>query len=364
MSANRLDRLDSWRAICCLGVLWIHCWHLNASLPIVVLGINIVKPFSILGNGVDFFFVISGFCMFYFYINKINKPSFQVYKDFILSRVYRILPAYLFSLVAYTLILKSEWSYLKMIGLVFANMIFIQNFSPALEIWSHFWSIAVEWHFYVIFPIILYLNFNKKLFVKYFIVLTCIITVIGIYLLSVEKNNDLLLPVRFVEFAMGILMAYFYKSKSIQLVNKYFQLLLAFLLLFIGRMLNVDSILNYSNSAIIYSIIKVSGYSIMTAGFALLLYFTIDYGSTTFKFLEWSLLVFIGRISYSFYLWHGIVLYFVYYYFNYFNLSVHIGLVSSWLLQFLVCILITIPIAYLSYYFLEKKFKYSWADSK
>jgi peptidoglycan/LPS O-acetylase OafA/YrhL len=364
MSANRLDRLDSWRAICCLGVLWIHCWHLNASLPIVILGLNIVKPFSILGNGVDFFFVISGFCMYYFYINKINKPSLQVYKDFILSRVYRILPAYLFSLVAYTLILKSEWSYFKMIGLVLANMIFIQNFSPSLEIWSHFWSIAVEWHFYLIFPIILYLNFNKNVFVKYFIVLTSIITLLGIYILSLDKINDLQLPVRFVEFAMGILMAYYYKSKNIQSVNKYFQLIIAFVLLFMGRMLNVDSILNFSNSAILYSIIKVSGYAIMTAGFALLLYLTIDYGSNIFKFLEWKPLVFIGRISYSFYLWHGIVVYYVWYYYTQYNQMLQINLISGWLLQFIISVIITIPIAYLSYYFLEKTIKYKWAESK
>lgn len=364
MSANRLDRLDSWRAICCLGVLWIHCWHLNASLPIFILGFNIVKPFSILGNGVDFFFVISGFCMYYFYINKINKPSLQVYKDFILSRAYRILPAYVVSLVVYTLILNSNWSLVKMIGIILANIIFIQNFSSTLEVWSHFWSIAIEWHFYLIFPIIVYLNFNKLFFVRYFIALTLAISLFGIFILSVYKQNDLQLPVRFVEFAMGILMAYFYKSKNIRNVNKYFQLLSAFLLLFIGRLFNIDSILNYSNSAIIYSIIKVSGYTIMTAGFALLLYLTIDYGSNIFKFLEWKPLVFIGRISYSFYLWHGIVVYYVWYYYTQHNQMLQINLIAGWLMQFIISVMITIPIAYLSYYFLEKKIKYKWAESK
>lgn len=361
MSANRLDRLDAWRSICCLGVLWIHCWHLNASLPLMIFGINIAKPLSIVGNGVDFFFVISGFCMYYFYINKIDKPSFTVYKDFIMTRVYRILPAYAISLVAYTVFLRSDLNLYKMIGLVLANMIFLQNFSPSLEIWSHFWSIAVEWHFYLIFPIILYLNFNRKYFIKYFIVLTLIITLIGIYTLSLNKIYDLQLTVRFVEFAMGILMAYYYKSKPDFAKNRFYKIIVAFVCLIVGRLLNVDSILNYSSSSTYYAFIKVVGYSVMTSGFALLLFLTIDYKSKIFNFLEWKPLVFIGRISYSFYLWHGIVLYYV---FNYFNFCNELGSVTSWLLQFCICIIITIPIAFLSYNFLEKNFKYTWTKSE
>lgn len=166
------------------------------------------------------------------------------------------------------------------------------------------------------------------------------------------------MPVRFVEFSVGILLAYFYKMKQ-NIKFSYLYVTIGIFLLFLGRMLNVDSILNYTNSELIYSITKISGYFLMTSGFAMLLYYSISDNSRSFSFLNWKPLVFIGRISYSFYLWHGLTLSFTWFLFNKLQLNFIFSPVISMLLQFFVSMLFTIAVSYLSYIFIEKRFKYS-----
>ena len=59
----RLVWLDVLRTFCVLGVLWIHTWSKYGNPAVMVGGVDINRPLAILGNGVDFFFVLSGFCM-------------------------------------------------------------------------------------------------------------------------------------------------------------------------------------------------------------------------------------------------------------------------------------------------------------
>ncbi len=361
MLENRLDRLDTWRAICCLGVLWIHCWHLNASDPIVIAGVNFAKLFSIVGNGVDFFFVISGFCIYYFYINKLKIINAKTYSRFIYSRFYRIIPAFFISIVVYAFLFKLDNGIINAVRLVLLNLFMLQNFSVDYEISSHFWSIAVEWHFYFMFPLLLYFRFKSNNIILYLSIITILISIVGVLLLKWDAKYDTQLPVRFVEFSMGIILAYYYRIKgSIEFNYRY--IFLGILLLLMGRLFNTDFALHYFNSEWMYAIIKISGYAIMTAGFAILLYFTIDNKSTIFNFLTWKPLNFIGKISYSFYLWHSVSISIVWYYFHKLNLIYMLSPVLSVITQFLFCVAITIPIAYLSYHFIERKFKYNAKD--
>ncbi len=361
MAGDRLNRLDAWRAFCCIGVLWIHCWHINNSIPITVLGFNIAKPLSIIGNGVDFFYVISGFCMYYFYLNKLKENTFESYKNFILSRWYRIVPAYYFAVVVYIIIARFNYSDVNVLKLLATNFLFVQNFSKDFEVSAHFWSIAVEWQFYLFFPIILYSYFSKNKFVLYFSALTLIVSVLGVFLLTINYNNDLHLPVRFVEFSAGIFMAYYFKLKVYNEKNLYLKILLGLCMLFLGRLFNTDGVLNYWNTNYTYSILKVLGYALMSAGFAVLLFYTIGSKGRWFSFLEWTPIVFIGRISYSFYLWHAVVFYTIWEFSqDYF----HMGALYSLLLQFVLSLVITIPIAYLSYRYIELRFKFQWKNKE
>ncbi len=354
MQADRLIRLDSWRAICCLGVLWIHCWHINNSLPIQMFNFNIAKLLSIFGNGVDFFFVISGFSIYYFKSRVLFDFSFNNYMSFLLNRFIRIAPAFYLALFVYWFFYILNTQNLILSFLV--NFTFNQNFFSEYTISEHFWTIGIEWQFYLILPLLFYFFISTYPIVKSVTIVSIIISSLGLLLLWYNPNLDTQLPVRFTQFFAGILLAHYFKNEDLNSKGSLLLLILGFVVLFIGRLCNTFEILTYINSPIYYSVLKVCGYTLLSMGFALILYNTISNFSNYFKFLTWKPLIYIGKISYSFYLWHGLV---VFYVFNFFSNNFNFNPLTSLILQFLSCIIITIPISHLTYIYIESKIRWS-----
>lgn len=362
MHKERLNKLDAWRAVCCLGVLWIHCWHLNNSIALNFLGFNVFKFLSIFGNGVDFFFVISGFCMYYFYVSKLEKLNFKAYKNFIISRVYRIYPAFIVALIVYLIYLKWDANFFNSLYLFILNILQLQNVSNVYEISSHFWSISLEWQFYLLFPFILYFNFKANSFIKYIIILTIVLVLFGVYTLTVNSQFDYFILARFSEFAVGLIAGYYYKHNTFNIGSRYLSYFIALFALFFGRIIITEQVLNFYNSSTIYALLKVFGYTFMTGGFAFLLYLSLTSIDSKLKILEFKPLVFIGRISYSFYIWHALVVSLIWIWFSEIDLLNQLNVVLSLILQFLISILITTPIAYISYLLFEKNIRYKWEN--
>lgn len=113
--------------------------------------------------GVDVFFVISGFLIT---TTLLKRPvdSVASYSTFIRRRAIRLLPAYVASLLIFTLVallldphskvLKNEyllWTFTASLQSLLGDRVALadQHFSMA-----HFWTLAVEWHFYLVFPIL------------------------------------------------------------------------------------------------------------------------------------------------------------------------------------------------------------------
>lgn len=124
--------------------------------------------------GVDMFFVISGYLITTIILREIERDSFT-FAAFYERRIRRILPA-LFLVCFFSLILS--WillspGQLKGFGQsLVATMMFSSNiyffltndyFAPAVETLPliHTWSLAVEEQFYVIFPVIVLLNYQR-----------------------------------------------------------------------------------------------------------------------------------------------------------------------------------------------------------
>lgn len=353
MQVSRLNRLDSWRAICCLGVLWIHCWHINSSIPINLFGLNVAKLLSIFGNGVDFFFVISGFSIYYFKQKIFTDFNFKNYFSFLINRFVRIAPAFYLALSVYLFLYSSHFS--NLIKVILVNLSFNQTLIPGCIISDHFWTISIEWQFYLLIPIVFYYYISKNI-LKRIIIFSSIMSVLGMLLLIYDVNLDLQLPVRFTEFSAGLLLAYVYRQNKFDGKRSILLLIVGFALLFMGKLFNTHEALNYVNSSIYYSIIKIMGYTLLTLGFAIILFNTISNESVYFKFLTWKPLIYIGEISFSFYLWHGIVCYYVFSVMSNFS---GINPILSLFMQFIICIILTIPISHLSYRYIESKFKWS-----
>lgn len=152
---NRLHGLDSLRAIAIIIVLIYH-------YRVVVSQENIFGFMSQLGwTGVDLFFVLNGYLIGNQILSALAKGRDFSLKNFYIRRFLRTLPNYYFVLTLYfifpTLLAgtatASIWSFLS----------FTQNLDmrPG-QTFTHSWSLCIEEHFYLIFPIIALLIISAK----------------------------------------------------------------------------------------------------------------------------------------------------------------------------------------------------------
>jgi peptidoglycan/LPS O-acetylase OafA/YrhL len=120
--------------------------------------------------GVDLFFVLSGFLITDILLRTVGSPHYL--RNFYMRRVLRIFPLYYLSLIVLLLVLplipdlKSQFSYYSdnqvWLWTYFQNWLFIFKPSGSTEILHHFWSLAVEEQFYLLWPLVILLIRNPK----------------------------------------------------------------------------------------------------------------------------------------------------------------------------------------------------------
>lgn len=116
-------------------------------------------------EGVDLFFVLSGFLISGILIKERNSPRY--YRTFYLRRVFRILPLYCVVLAGYTVAVLWLGTGATRYGRLFENplplwtyWLYLQNFAMAFAgtygaIWmAGSWSLAIEDQFYLTLPVI------------------------------------------------------------------------------------------------------------------------------------------------------------------------------------------------------------------
>ncbi len=126
-----------------------------------------IRRFAPIGErGVDLFFVLSGFLITGILLHSKDKPNY--FRNFIVRRALRIFPLYFLSLVIGLWIIprvfdthvfdmpRAEqfylWTYTSNIRMSWLN---VWCFGP----FDHFWSLAVEEHFYFVWPaVVLFLS--------------------------------------------------------------------------------------------------------------------------------------------------------------------------------------------------------------
>lgn len=163
-SCNKLPTLDGWRAIAISLVLFSHGSESiqNVSNTYVFLNLSIIKTFGLLG--VKLFFGLSGFLITNRLINEEKIYGVISLKFFYIRRSFRILPASILFLIVTGL--------LSLNGIInitlyrwYRTFLFLSNYTTADNSWylGHFWSLAVEEHFYFIWPgFFLFLSCNRK----------------------------------------------------------------------------------------------------------------------------------------------------------------------------------------------------------
>jgi peptidoglycan/LPS O-acetylase OafA/YrhL len=156
--ARHLPQLDGIRGLAVLGVIASHLFPGNANSAI---SRAVAMLFTFGATGVDLFFVLSGFLITGILYDSLRDPHF--FGKFYIRRVLRIFPLYYAVLIFYVavgIVRGVSWH-----GELWSLAFYLQNTSLiAIPIslytgplpLSHFWSLAVEEQFYLVWPLLVY----------------------------------------------------------------------------------------------------------------------------------------------------------------------------------------------------------------
>lgn len=299
--------------------------------------------------GVDVFFVISGYLITLLILNDYQRGSFS-FANFWARRVRRILPA-LITVVLATLGVGSLISYSAEINdmgsqavaslLSFAN---ISYWLSARNYWGqaaenslflHTWSLSVEEQFYLFFPLLLILGlrFMKNGVAVMLLVLSLASVLLFIYGVFYHPAATFyLLPTRAWELGTGAVLAVLICSGRIKLKRRPILAFIALCLILLSCFL-IDDKQNVSPFVVVPVVAT-----------AFILASAVPGRNMVAQGLSAAPMVYIGRISYSLYLWHWPVLLFSR------QLAVDKGLVIHplWIMALIV------GLSAMSYHWIEK----------
>jgi peptidoglycan/LPS O-acetylase OafA/YrhL len=157
----RFEALDGLRAI---AIAWVLLWHFTPGRdPNQGISAIVFKLATLGWTGVDLFFVLSGFLITGILLRaKLNNQPFAY---FIICRILRIVPLYTLALLLLFFIIPIVLAPYPIPGaieqlrywLFFANYKF--NIAPPLGGLfrvDHFWSLAIEMQFYLVWPLVIF----------------------------------------------------------------------------------------------------------------------------------------------------------------------------------------------------------------
>jgi peptidoglycan/LPS O-acetylase OafA/YrhL len=226
---SHVEGIDGLRG---LAALWIACFHIftGAGMPEFRpwRQINLLRPMHDGWAAVNFFLVLSGFCLFWPYARQASRECH--YKGYFLNRIRRIVPAYYASLlIVPALYIGMHWfgirqgdsseipnSWLD----VAAHLTLLHSLIPeTFYSWNHVtWSLGLEWTWYLAFPFALWL-FRRVGAGRGLLILIAITLAYrcGLYVICGPADSSsstgfamwrrVLLPGRLAEFGMGMYVA-------------------------------------------------------------------------------------------------------------------------------------------------------------
>ncbi|MFK8296941.1 acyltransferase family protein [Capnocytophaga cynodegmi] len=333
--------IDGLRALAVLSVILFHINH--SWLPNGFLG-------------VDMFFVISGFLITSILLKDMEVKKFS-FSEFYNRRIKRILPVFFVVLTAGVLathILFVPQDRDVIFKSVIASVMFLANIyfsrqgdyfdvSSNEKPFLHIWSLSLEEQFYFVFPVFLLILFQFSLTKRYKlqIILGAVVFLFltSFYDLSnfgLNLDNYYLPHARGFELLIGSALAIFTKQYPNRIPQKWtafastsaiFSLIV---LLFVGDI--------FPNSILF----------LLTCLSVSLLIFSNQNSNFVSKFFSLSWVVWIGKISYSLYLWHWVILALMRYY-----LCTSILPTNYWI----IAVLLTFLFSIITYYGIEQPFR-------
>jgi peptidoglycan/LPS O-acetylase OafA/YrhL len=303
---QRLDELDGIRGLAITMVVLCH--------TIIALWSDDLGPVGdafewMFASGVDLFFVLSGFLISGILLDARGKSG--VFKSFYMRRVLRIIPLYYSVLIFYGVILQTFFPEGHGFGGPWlthpiGNFLFFANFQSFIEGVlplspnSATWSLAVEEHFYLIWPALVLLTAPKK-YVPICVSVFIFALLVRYILVFNGANDNQILIFTFARmdcFAIGGLLAYAFRDE--ELWGR------------VSKLFPVGVILGLGLSCIAYPIMSASEdlkriiqpleYTFACIGFASLIGFVLKKPMTMKGVFRSRILMSFGRYSYGIYL--------------------------------------------------------------
>ncbi|WP_299009830.1 acyltransferase family protein [uncultured Shewanella sp.] len=324
-----------------------------AVLPVILFHAGF-QPFSGGFVGVDVFFVISGYLITSIILTELDKGHFSLI-TFYERRARRILPALFFVILVCT---PFAWAWFMPMDLQdFAqSVVAVSTFSSNILFWLesdyfdtaaelkpllHTWSLAVEEQYYILFP--LFLIWTWRLGSRWILLLLSIIFIASLIAAQwgayhAPNATFYLLPTRGWELILGVFAAFFFHHYKTMNVAQYIQNIMSL----VGIALVIYAIFFFDETVPFPSVYTL----VPTLGTLLIILFA-QQGTFVHALLSVKVLVGVGLISYSAYLWHQPL----------FAFAKYLSFTEPPLLLMLGLSITSILLAYLSWRFVEMPFR-------
>ncbi|MFL6195572.1 MAG: acyltransferase family protein [Thermoanaerobaculia bacterium] len=353
---GRSAALDGLRGIAILLVLLLHFTMYGG--PRAAGGLDLlVQRFAFAGwIGVDLFFVLSGFLITGILYD--SKGGERYFRNFYARRLLRIAPLYYGALVVFLVLLPALWPghaglrSLRQEG--FWYWTYLVNVEIAREGWpgfgmlGHFWSLAVEEQFYLVWPLAVFLLRRRPLMA---VCAGAIVLAVGCRLLLQMAGNApaafVLTPARLDALAAGALLALAVRGPGGAAAA--------------ARWARPVLIVSAAGLGLLFAwkrglpsedpVVSVAGQALLAALFAALLALTLAAPPEArgVRWLAAPVLVFFGRYSYGLYVLHHPLLFLK-------PAGLSYAALPGWLLFVVGATGVSVAAALLSWRFLEKPF--------
>lgn len=298
--------LNGIRAIAVLGVVFFHYKLFGFNSGFV---------------GVDIFFFLSGYLMTKILTREIDSTFYNEYKNFVFSRLRRILPGLAALLLITYFLFYNKLPYPEYINFsksILTSLLFTSNnfFASESDYFAknintiplvHTWSLSIEFQFYILYSLlILFIKYKLRYLTNNLYWILLCITILFFLLTIANSYSSInsyyyILSSRIWEFLIGGLFSFYSTPK-----NKNYNLAASIL---------CDVVLI---CLLIYCFVEIKKdtypniYSAFPILFCMLLFFNKNNDRSIInKILNTKLLQSVGYISYSLYLWHWVIYVFI-----------------------------------------------------
>ena len=314
-----IKNLQSLRAFAATNVAYLHVLVGSEMYDMSASSLSALSTSRWGANGVDIFFVLSGFIMMYTQIHNPKKIH-----EFYLSRIIRIVPIYwlisLFIIILYLIFPIIFKSFSLDLKKVISSLFFMaQPLTGGKPIIVIGWTLEWEMLFYFIFGLSLCLQDIKKRIFLIFLLMV-LIYVLTKYLLIFE-------------FFLGVLIAYVHNK--VKLSHN-----VGLMIFIFGVILLLLSLNSYFYTIDIDRFFKWGIPSVFIIA-----------GAVCCRQLDNSLLFYLGNASYSIYLINVITIPFFYKFITFFDIKMNYELLT------ILCLIFTIIVGCFFYSFIEKHLK-------